>query len=60
MESHLSAPPAAVWERVSTFEGINHELGPVLRMTAPASVRSLDPADVVLGERGASGSTSAG
>ena len=51
MESHLSAPPAAVWERVSTFEGINHELGPVLRMTAPASVRSLDPADVVLGER---------
>jgi ligand-binding SRPBCC domain-containing protein len=51
MESHLTAPPATVWERVSTFDGINHELGPVLRMTAPGSVRSLDPGDVVLGER---------
>jgi ligand-binding SRPBCC domain-containing protein len=50
-QSVLAAPPEAVWERVSTFEGINDELGPVLRMTAPASVRSLDPADVVLGER---------
>jgi ligand-binding SRPBCC domain-containing protein len=51
LESRLPASTAAVWERVSTFEGINHELGPVLRMTAPASVRSLEPADVVLGER---------
>jgi hypothetical protein len=51
LESRLSAPPATVWERVSTFEGINHELGPVLRMTAPAAVRSLEPADIVLGER---------
>jgi ligand-binding SRPBCC domain-containing protein len=51
LESRLSASPEAVWERVSTFEGVNDELGPVLRMTAPASVRALDPADVVLGER---------
>jgi ligand-binding SRPBCC domain-containing protein len=51
LESRLSASPDAVWERVSTFEGVNDELGPVLRMTAPASVRALDPADVVLGER---------
>jgi hypothetical protein len=27
---------------VSTFEGVNDELGPVLRMTAPASARRLD------------------
>jgi ligand-binding SRPBCC domain-containing protein len=50
-QSVLVAPPEEVWERVSTFEGINDELSPVLRMTAPASVRLLDPAEVVLGER---------
>jgi ligand-binding SRPBCC domain-containing protein len=50
-ESIVAAPPSAVWERVSTFEGINDELRPLMRMTAPASVRRLDPAEVVLGER---------
>jgi ligand-binding SRPBCC domain-containing protein len=50
-ESVVAASQEAVWERVSTFEGINHELGPLLRMTAPAHVRALEPADVVLGER---------
>jgi ligand-binding SRPBCC domain-containing protein len=50
-QSLLAAPPDAVWERVSTFEGINDELGPLMRMTAPARVRSLDPSEVVLGER---------
>jgi ligand-binding SRPBCC domain-containing protein len=50
-QSVLAASPEAVWERVSTFEGINDELGPVLRMTAPARVRRLEPAEVVLGER---------
>ena len=44
-------PPDAVWARVSTFEGVNDELRPLLRMTAPRSVRRLDPADVVLGQR---------
>ena len=47
----MSASPDVVWERVSTFEGVNHELRPLMRMTAPASVRALDPSDVVLGER---------
>src|SRR4051794_37088654 len=50
-QSVLAASQAKVWERVSTFEGINDELRPVLRMTAPARVRLLDPAEVVLGER---------
>jgi ligand-binding SRPBCC domain-containing protein len=50
-QSVLAAAPEAVWERVSTFEGINDELRPVLRMTAPARVRGLDPSEVVLGER---------
>jgi ligand-binding SRPBCC domain-containing protein len=51
LESLLVASPETVWERVSTFEGVNDELAPVLRMTAPASVRRLDPSEVVLGER---------
>jgi ligand-binding SRPBCC domain-containing protein len=50
-ESILAAPPEAVWARVSTFDGINDELRPLMRMTAPARVRALDPAEVVLGER---------
>jgi ligand-binding SRPBCC domain-containing protein len=49
-ESTLAAPPEAVWARVSTFEGINDELRPLMRMTAPARVRALDPSQVVLGE----------
>jgi len=47
----VPASPDVVWARVSTFEGINAELQPLMRMTAPASVRALEPADVVLGER---------
>jgi ligand-binding SRPBCC domain-containing protein len=50
-QSLLAASPGAVWAWVSTFEGINDELGPLMRMTAPARVRALDPSDVVLGER---------
>jgi ligand-binding SRPBCC domain-containing protein len=37
--SRLRAAPDAVWERVVSPEGINHELGPLLRMTVP---RGLD------------------
>ena len=47
----MPASPDVVWARVSTFEGINAELQPLMRMTAPGSVRALEPADVVLGER---------
>ena len=50
-QSVLAAEPEAVWARASTFEGVNDELRPLMRMTAPARVRALDPADVVLGER---------
>ena len=47
----MPVSPDVVWARVSTFEGINDELQPLMRMTAPASVRALEPSDVVLGER---------
>jgi ligand-binding SRPBCC domain-containing protein len=50
-ESIVAASPEAVWERVSTFEGVNDELRPLLRMTVPARVHALDPSEVVLGER---------
>jgi hypothetical protein len=36
---------------VSTFEGINHELGPWLKMTAPRRSRQLDVSTVRPGER---------
>ena len=50
-QSLLAASPDAVWARVSTFEGVNDELRPLMRMTAPARVRALEPSQVVLGER---------
>jgi ligand-binding SRPBCC domain-containing protein len=49
--SQLEAAPARVWDRVTSFEGINDELRPLMRMTAPPDVRRLEPDQVVLGER---------
>jgi hypothetical protein len=40
--SLLRAEPAAVWERAMSAEGINAELGPLLRMTVPRGLDSLD------------------
>jgi hypothetical protein len=40
--SSLRAAPEAVWERVMSAEGINAELGPLLRMTTPRGLESLD------------------
>jgi len=49
--SRLEAPAPAVWDRVSSFDGVNDELMPLMRMTAPPDVRRLEPEQVVLGER---------
>ena len=51
VSSELDAPPEAVWARIVTFEGVNEELMPIVRMTAPRHLRSLSPADVTPGER---------
>jgi ligand-binding SRPBCC domain-containing protein len=48
--SELQAPPEAVWARVASLEGINYELGPWMRMTAPRGAE-LSPATVPLGQR---------
>ena len=34
----VPAPQAAVWDRVASVAGVNHELGPLVRMTAPQHV----------------------
>ncbi len=49
--SRLDASPEEVWAQASSFEGINYELGPVLRMTAPREVRATGLDGVVIGER---------
>ena len=36
--SALAAAPDQVWRHATSVAGVNHELGPVLRMTAPAGV----------------------
>ncbi len=46
--TELRAPPEAVWARVASLEGINHELAPWMRMTAPRGTE-LSPASVPLG-----------
>jgi ligand-binding SRPBCC domain-containing protein len=35
VSSRLAADPAAVWERVTSVEGVNDELAPIVRMTVP-------------------------
>ena len=52
--SSLAAPAAAVWERAMSAEGINAELGPLLRMTVPRGLDSLDLHDLEPGPLGRS------
>ena len=49
--SFLPADPQAVWDRVTTFEGVNDEFGGLLRMTAPREVREAGLSAVTVGPR---------
>jgi ligand-binding SRPBCC domain-containing protein len=49
--SRLDAAPADVWAWITTWAGINDELRPWLRMTAPRLVRERGLAELVVGER---------
>ena len=49
MRSRIGAPADVVWARVTTPEGINDELMPIMRMTMPASMRGRSIADVTSG-----------
>jgi ligand-binding SRPBCC domain-containing protein len=50
VRSRLGAPPAQVWERVITPEGINSELMPICRMTMPRGLQTLEPSEIELGK----------
>jgi len=49
--SRLDAAPDAVWEAVTSLEGINDEFGGWLRMTAPPAVRDAGLGGVEVGRR---------
>src|SRR5262245_13205700 len=40
--SELNAPPDRVWAWAASVEGISRELGPILKMTTPRGVRSIE------------------
>ena len=42
----LGAPALSVWERAGTLEGVNAELRPILRMTAPRDLRGATLSDL--------------
>jgi ligand-binding SRPBCC domain-containing protein len=50
-ETRLDRPADEVWARVTTPTGINHELGPWLRMTIPGGWNGASLADVEAGAR---------
>jgi hypothetical protein len=47
--SVVAAPPDVVWDRIASVAGVNHELGPLVRMTAPPGAEAIDLATVPLG-----------
>ena len=50
--THVAAPADAVWRHATTMEGVNFELRPLVRMTAPREARDGTIADLPLGEVG--------
>jgi ligand-binding SRPBCC domain-containing protein len=48
--SLLTAPPGKVWDRVSTFSGVNAELAPWFRMTGPKGFDRMEPQHITLGK----------
>lgn len=49
--SALRAPAAEVWAAATSMRGVNRELFPLVRMTHPPGLESLDGAAVALGQR---------
>lgn len=49
--SEIDCPVDEVWQRVTTQEGINDEMGPYLKMTMPREFRGKSIADVSAGTR---------
>ena len=49
--SQVPITPERAWQHATSFEGINHELMPLMRMTAPRHIHALDPDSIVLGQK---------
>lgn len=49
--SIIDGPTDAVWQRITSQDGINDEMGPYLKMTMPRSFRGNSIADVTPGTR---------
>src|SRR5262245_35632326 len=49
--SEIACPVDRVWERVTSQEGINDDIGPYLKMTMPRQFRGKSIADVAPGTR---------
>lgn len=49
--SEIPADCDAVWQRVTSPEGINHELKPVMRMTVPKGLQGVTLQDIKLGTK---------
>ena len=49
LTTRLNAPAGRVWERAATLAGVNEELRPIVRMTAPQALRDATLADLTPG-----------
>ncbi|MDP3893205.1 hypothetical protein [Nocardioides sp.] len=49
--TRVAAPAGRVWDRVTTFEGINHELMPLMRMVLPRRYAGSTVDDLEPGQR---------
>jgi ligand-binding SRPBCC domain-containing protein len=50
VQTRIGADAGAVWDRVTTKDGINDELMPVMRMTMPGPLRGRTLADITPGQ----------
>lgn len=50
-ETRLRVPAAEVWSHAMSIEGVNRELAPLVRMTAPAQRRKFELHEIELGRR---------
>ena len=48
--SRLTAPPADVWQWITSFKGISAEMRPLMRMSVPRGVKRLSDIDIVPGQ----------
>jgi ligand-binding SRPBCC domain-containing protein len=49
--SELAAPPEVVWQRLTSIDGVNGELMPLMRMTVPRHLRGATLDQLPLGQR---------